>query len=44
MSLGWWAISGDALMDLLRRAFDGEDPDVLYTEFYANSLVESFDE
>lgn len=35
--LGWWAISGDALLEALRRAHDGEDPDVVYAELYANS-------
>lgn len=35
--LGWWAIAGDELLDLLRRAHDGENPDLLYAEAYANS-------
>lgn len=35
--LGWWCISGDALLDLLRRAHSGEDPDLLYAEEYANA-------
>lgn len=26
-SYGWWVISGEFLMDLLRRAAAGEDPD-----------------
>ena len=38
--LGWWAISGEALIEALRRANDGEDPDLLYTELYANSDTE----
>jgi len=42
--LGWWAISGEALLDLLRRAHAGEDPDLLYAEEYANSEVERFNE
>lgn len=33
----WWAISGDTLMDMLRRAHAGEDPDLLYAEHYANA-------
>jgi hypothetical protein len=32
----WWAIPGDELLDLLRRAHAGEDPDLLYAEAYAN--------
>lgn len=35
--LGWWAISGDAILNALRRAHDGEDPDILYAELYANT-------
>lgn len=35
--LGWWAISGDALIAALRRASSGEDPDLLYAELYANT-------
>lgn len=39
-SLGWWAISGDLLIDSLRRAAAGEDPDLLYAELYANGETE----
>ena len=39
-TLGWWAISGDALLSALKRAHDGEDPDLVYAELYANSDVE----
>lgn len=35
--LGWWVISGENLLNLLRRAAAGEDPDALYLEEYANS-------
>lgn len=35
--LGWWAIAGSELIDLLRRAYAGENPDLLYAEAYANS-------
>jgi hypothetical protein len=35
--LGWWAISGEAVLDMLRRAHAGGDPDVIYAEQYANS-------
>lgn len=41
--LGWWSISGEALLDLLRRAHDGEDPDLLYAEEYANAEREDVD-
>lgn len=38
--LGWWAISGEALLELLHRAHNGEDPDLLYAETYANARVQ----
>jgi hypothetical protein len=33
----WWTISEDALLELLRRAHAGEDPELLYAEEYANA-------
>ena len=38
--LGWWVIAGSTLLDALHRAKDGEDPELLYAELYANSEVE----
>ncbi|MGV8874845.1 MAG: hypothetical protein ACOH2Q_20110 [Rhodococcus sp. (in: high G+C Gram-positive bacteria)] len=35
--LGWWAISGVALLESLKRTANGEDPDLVYAELYANS-------
>lgn len=35
--LGWWCISGEALLSMLRRVQAGEDPDLVYAEEYANS-------
>jgi hypothetical protein len=35
--LGWWSISGEALLQALRDVANGEDPDVVYAELYANS-------
>lgn len=37
---GWWVISGDSFAEALRRAHAGEEPEMLYAEFYANSEVE----
>lgn len=37
----WWVIDGAALMDMLRRVRDGETPDVVYAEQYANSDIET---
>lgn len=36
-SLGWWTISGDALIEALRRCSAGEDADLVYAELYVNS-------
>jgi len=33
----WWSISGDAIMECLRRAKAGEEPELIYAEYYANS-------
>lgn len=35
--LGWWTLSGEALMEMLARCHTGEDPWAVYLEFYANS-------
>lgn len=43
-TLGWWTLSGQALMDALRRVQDGDDPDVVYAELYANSDHEDYRE
>lgn len=38
--LGWWTISGEALLAMLRRCASGEDPDLVYAEEYANASHE----
>ena len=40
LDMGWWVISGEALMGILRRVAQGEQPDLVYTEEYANSSHE----
>lgn len=40
--LGWWVVSGENLLDLLRRAHAGEDPEMLYIEEYVNSEHERY--
>ena len=35
--MSWWTISEEAIRDMLRRVADGEDPDMVYAEEYANS-------
>lgn len=41
--LGWWTISGEGLLDLLRRVAAGEDPDLVYAEAYVHSDHEHID-
>ncbi len=38
--LGWWSISGEAFLAALRRVAEGENPDMVYAEEYANSTIE----
>lgn len=35
--LGWHVIAGDHLLEALKRAHNGEDPDLLYAEMWANA-------
>ena len=39
----WWAISGDVLLDALRRCAAGESPDLVYLELIANAATEAVD-
>jgi hypothetical protein len=41
--LGWHVISGELLLEYLRRAAD-EDPDLLFAELWANAAHERVDE
>jgi hypothetical protein len=36
----WWVIDGDSLLEMLQRVADGEDPDMVYAEEYANGAHE----
>jgi len=40
---GWWVIHGDTIVQALNRAADGEDPELIYTELYANADTENPD-
>jgi hypothetical protein len=40
-ALGWWSISGEDLLVMLRRCHDGEDPDLVYAEAHANAEHET---
>jgi hypothetical protein len=37
MTLGYHVISGEALLEMLRRCAEGEDPGVVYAEEWANA-------
>ncbi len=43
-ALGWWTISGEALLEALQQVHDGDLPDVVYAEMYANSTRHRYDE
>ncbi len=36
----WWVVSGEALHAMLNRCANGEDPDLVMAEEYANSSHE----
>lgn len=38
--LGFWTLSGEDLLDVLTRAYHGENPNMIYAEMYANSDIE----
>jgi hypothetical protein len=40
----WWSIAGSDILDALRRAHAGEDPDLVFAEMYANSEIHNVDE
>jgi hypothetical protein len=40
----WWTISEEALLDMLRRAHQGEEPEFIYAEEYANATHETVEE
>lgn len=35
----WWTLSGDDLLRMLYRVSDGENPDMVYMEAYANGSI-----
>lgn len=37
--MGWWTISGEDFMEAMKRTHAGEDPDLVYAEYYANSEI-----
>lgn len=37
VDLGWWLVSGEDLLAVLRRVAAGDDPDLVFAECYANA-------
>lgn len=37
--MGWWAITSEALLAMLRQVEAGESADMVYAEHYANSAI-----
>jgi len=45
MSLdSWWTISTESMLAMLRRCHDGEDPELVFMEEYANADHEYVEE
>jgi hypothetical protein len=40
--LGYWVMSGEALLEMLREVAAGADPDLVYAENYANADMENY--
>ena len=40
---GWWVIAGHYLLEALRKVAAGDDPEMVYTELYANSDIERYE-
>lgn len=38
----WHVVHGDTIRELLHRAHNGEDPEMLYVEFYTTAEVHEF--
>lgn len=37
----YWVMSDEAFLEALRRAAGGEDPDMVYAEYYANCVFKT---
>jgi hypothetical protein len=44
MSAVTWTVKGETLMSMLKRVHNGEDPEMVYMEGYANLFTEDKDE
>lgn len=40
----WWVLPAASLREMLQRVAGGEDPDLIYIEYYANCSVEGVDD
>lgn len=38
--LGWWIIHGSNLLTALHMVAQGDDPDLVYAELYANAEID----
>lgn len=38
--LGWWIIHGNNLLTALHMVAQGDDPDLVYAEMYANAEID----
>ena len=42
--MSWWVLSSESLQEMLQRVAAGEDPALIYLEYYANCHVEGVDD
>lgn len=40
--MSWWVIEDAALMSMLRAVQQGDDPDIVFAEHYANSEHQTY--
>lgn len=38
--LGWWVVHGEEILEMLNAVADGNQPDIVFAEFYANSEID----
>lgn len=37
--LGWWVIHAEEIMEMLNKVAEGDTPDIVFAEMYANSEI-----
>lgn len=42
--MGWWTLRGEDFLDAMKRTRAGEDPEMVYAEYYANAQIEKHED